>query len=421
MKRATEYLRSEKPDELLLLILAFIIPVFPKLVPLLIVLWLISVLILKRRELCLRYYKTIAFLLPSVLLIFYVTSLLYSDNISYGLKDIETKISLILFPLMSAFLIERQVKESYKITFVYGCLAMALYCFIYAALSYYQEMQDIRNHISREQYFSYDFFISSKLSQFLHPSYLSLYCCFAISILFERIIQGQNLSFSLVSYIFLLFFIVLLGSRAGLFCLFLILLIHIIRLFFNTQIKIGVSILVSIILTFLVVFKTSETFRIRFNIGIKAILNSSEINTSEFSRYSIWSSAKEVFSDNKLIGVGAGDVKDELIAQYLTDGKAQLYEKKLNAHSQFLQTGVAIGILGLIILLSLFGYGLYLSILNKDWVLGSFLVLSFLNFLVESMLETQAGVIFFSFFYSLLIIKYIKFGRIESKSFTFDK
>jgi len=422
LKKIIEYFKSKTIDEALLLILAFEIPIYPKLIPLTIASWALAVVTLRIKEFTSSYYKTIAFLLPVILFSLYVISLLYSTNLSYGLKDLETKTSLILFPLLSAFLINRKVQSNYKIAFVFGCISIALYCLIYAGISYYQEISDVKNHVPRMQYFSYDFFFSSQLSKFLHPSYLSLYCCFAICILFENLIQKQNKTLTLLAYIFLSFFIVLLGSRAGLFCLFLIILFHTSRLIFKSQIKIGIGIILCILTIFILVFKKSETFRERFNAGVKAFTYSSESQSSELSRFSIWNSAQQVFKKNKWIGVGAGDAKDELIAQYQLDGKTQLYEKRLNAHSQFLQTAVALGSIGLVILLCLFFYGLFVSICNKDWIFISFLVLSILNFFVEAMLETQAGVVFFSFFYSLLFTKYIsKNGKVEIKPFIFAK
>jgi hypothetical protein len=43
------------------------------------------------------------------------------------------------------------------------------------------------------------------------------------------------------------------------------------------------------------------------------------------------------------------------------------------------------------------------SLISKDFVFAGFLFITFSNALVEGILEAQAGVIFFAFFYSLLL------------------
>ena len=76
----------------------------------------------------------------------------------------------------------------------------------------------------------------------------------------------------------------------------------------------------------------------------------------------------------------------------------ELYSKKLNSHNQFLQTTIAIGLPGLIVLLLILGIPLFLFYRQSDFSAVIFVLLIVFNFLFESMLETQAGVIFFSFF-----------------------
>ena len=78
-------------------------------------------------------------------------------------------------------------------------------------------------------------------------------------------------------------------------------------------------------------------------------------------------------------------------------------EHKLNAHSQFLQTGIALGIPGLSALVAMLLVPLSLR-RNRFILFISLTVIMTLNFLVESMLEVQAGVIFYAYFSSLLLI-----------------
>jgi O-antigen ligase len=82
-------------------------------------------------------------------------------------------------------------------------------------------------------------------------------------------------------------------------------------------------------------------------------------------------------------------------------------EHKLNSHNQFLNTSVALGLTGLICLLLCLGLPVLLTLKNINLLLWGFCVLSGLNFLFESMLETQAGVMFFAFFSTILCYCFI--------------
>ena len=77
---------------------------------------------------------------------------------------------------------------------------------------------------------------------------------------------------------------------------------------------------------------------------------------------------------------------------------------ELNAHNQFNDTIIAVGILGLIILLSFYILPIYIWIKNRtfDIIFFSFLLIFVFNSLFESIFERQMGIMFFVFFYFLL-------------------
>jgi O-antigen ligase len=80
-------------------------------------------------------------------------------------------------------------------------------------------------------------------------------------------------------------------------------------------------------------------------------------------------------------------------------------EKRLNLHNQFLETWLSLGMIGILYLIFLLVYPAYLAWKNKkiSWLL--FIIAVSLNFLFETMLNTQAGVIFISYFYYFFFIE----------------
>ena len=118
-----------------------------------------------------------------------------------------------------------------------------------------------------------------------------------------------------------------------------------------------------------------------------------------------WEAAITKIKEKPLIGHGSGDVKDQLMSYYKENGYTGAYEKKMNAHNQFLQTTIGIGIVGLTSLLSLFGLLIYYARKNNDIVLGFFTLIFVLASLTESVFEVQAGVVFFNFMVMILLMR----------------
>jgi O-antigen ligase len=135
------------------------------------------------------------------------------------------------------------------------------------------------------------------------------------------------------------------------------------------------------------------------NIEHKKITTSTDGNGR---RILVWKAATEIIIENFWIGVGTGDAKDKMLEKYQEKGMVSEYENKLNSHNQYLNTFIAIGIIGFVILLLCFLLPLYFSYKEKTFLFAAFVCITGINFLVESMLETQVGVIFYAFFYTLL-------------------
>jgi predicted transglutaminase-like protease len=92
-------------------------------------------------------------------------------------------------------------------------------------------------------------------------------------------------------------------------------------------------------------------------------------------------------------------------------------EGNLNAHNTFYQAFIALGLVGFLILLITLFMPLVVSIKTKDYLYVSFLLIIMFNFCFESMLETQAGVMFYAFFNSLFCFKKTKKNQILTTNY----
>lgn len=114
---------------------------------------------------------------------------------------------------------------------------------------------------------------------------------------------------------------------------------------------------------------------------------------------------KEVYNYIDSIGniqsIDYSSVKTNL-PEYQTTKHCIKYE--LNAHNQFNDTIISVGLVGLLILLTIILYPIFLWIKHKklDILFFSFLFIITISALFESIFERQMGIMFFVFFYFLL-------------------
>jgi O-antigen ligase len=133
-------------------------------------------------------------------------------------------------------------------------------------------------------------------------------------------------------------------------------------------------------------------------------MNKAEQPNSTNIRKHIWKYSFRVIEKNILFGVGTGDLKDELFKEYQSDNYSYGVQKKPSPHNQFLHTAVILGVTGLIILFLIFILPVLSAIKKKDWFFAFFMVIIFLNCMTESILEREAGILFFIPFFVLLFI-----------------
>jgi O-antigen ligase len=130
-------------------------------------------------------------------------------------------------------------------------------------------------------------------------------------------------------------------------------------------------------------------------------LKNGQIETKN-DRLMIWDVSLNIIKDNFWFGVGNGDIKDKLVENYKKYNIQEALKDKLNAHNQFIETFCAQGIIGFLILWALLIISFIQSLKYKNILLTLFIIIIVIHFSFESMLNSQLGVIFFSFFFSFL-------------------
>jgi len=382
-----------------LYVLSFAIPFHKKAIAPLIIIFLLSSLFNGNYNF---KNKSKSILLFATIFIAYIAGMLYTENTNFGLKDLETKLSLLIFPI--AFYVSKidfkSISSNALKWFVYGVVISSLICLGEALYQF-----TITGEESELFY--------GKLSMFHHASYFSMYVNLALIIVYYIYFKSKT-SFQLNSIqtvslsAFLSIIIILLSSKLGIISMLITQLFAI--SFWTIKYK---SYTKSLLALFIILaglgttYKFSYSFNVRVNEFISTLTsgNASKESTTGVRVYA-WRTSIDLIKEKPIIGYGTGDVKSILVAEYIKQNLTVLAEKELNPHNQFLQTAVAIGVIGALILLLILILPLVNSIKKQHYIYAFFILLFILNNLTESMLETQSGVIFYGFFNALFFATY---------------
>ena len=380
-------------------LLAFLLPTFPKFVPLsiaLIGLVLIVQLILKRKKetwskITLRPQHFLA-----LLFILYLIGMIYSENMYFGWKDIEAKMSFIIFPILFGIIEIRQLKINTKLIFLYfiiGCLVSVVLNFTGAAFC-----------LLNGESGSFRCFTSSNLAYNAHVNHISMYyglSIFAlINIPYPRPLKIIGVSLFIISIALMLsiggYIAIFAGSLVG----FILIRKRIKKLKLITVSLLGVFLLIFFVLFDEIKSNYDQMYR---NIDTKEEMydRANTYSESLLTRLVVWDVALETLNQHPL-GVGTGDVKDVLINRYANLGLTKMERQKLNPHNQYLQTGVSIGYLGILLMILLLLFSFLKGLKSNNVILSAFVVMISVNMLFESFMEIQAGIIFCAFFLFLL-------------------
>jgi O-antigen ligase len=391
------------------LLLALFLPVWPRIVPVIVTAlalnWIASGNVI---ELIRENKSPNFFILFIALYVFYGVGLLYTTNLNSGLKEIMTKLSLLIFPVLFFSLPSFDGEQFKKIikSFVYGCLIAALICLAQASYNYITTKYAIA-HGSKDWDFGINYFLKDRISIWMHPSYRAMY--FVMALVFLSFYKKDFVSLGIWRFFFsfiLALLVVLFSSKAGIIGLLLLgIYVGFQMVFREKKIKqVIIGVLASVIIFFSLYFSAPQ-FALRIDDAWKAVSGNVDVKKSDEStaaRMAIWSASKKIIGENIWTGVGTGAVEDVLVNEYEKEGMTTAHDEHLNSHNQFLQTFIGLGIAGFIILMLSLFLPLIAAWKNKNFLYVFFILLFIINILVESMFETQAGVIFYAFMNSFL-------------------
>jgi O-antigen ligase len=339
----------------------------------------------------------------AALVVMYALWLLFSENMDYGRRDVESKLSFLIFPLM--FLLSHRQWTTEFTGKVKDGIILGVACSM--AISFGRAFWCTWN--GGEICFRNDQFGFN-----MHATYLSLMYVFAALLVVERKLTFKfNLVVKIVYTLLVLIAVFYMRSLSTLIAMGVLLAVGSLWwIVTKRRWLLLASVPLVLALGYLLIqrvpavrsdlIKTADTVNEYFTDPEKFVQTHQRWNESNTVRIIVWKFSSELISSVPT-GVGTGDVKDELFRVYRSHGYDLFAEKELNSHDQFLQTGVALGFTGILLLLTVFAFAWKKVRENQDLILNAFLILTFITCLFESYLERQVGIIFFSFLLSTLL------------------
>ena len=422
---SSEYSILNNFSYLSFLTIAFVFPFGISLLPYLLwfagLAWLLEgKLLLKIKNAFTNKILIFYFVLFLVFYLLHLLSVFNSANSKEAWFDIQVKLALVVFPFIvftSNDLIKKKT-NNILIALLTGTIIAVLICLIN---SLFQSFNITDGHLVFQTHpFNQDwnnYFLGNYFSIFHHPSYFAMFIGLSIAIVFylgfskRDIVNLQRWQYFLL-LIFLSVALFLVSSRAGLIIWVMIIIYYFIsnlagKYTFNDKI---LSFLPLVLLAGVFVFLLINGNRFKVVADeISAIEKDgqkSECQGSSEIRVVMWEKALEIIKENPLLGIGNGDVKEKLQRNAEIEGYSMVKDRNFNVHNQYLETWMGIGIFGFIVLLLLIFMPLFFR--SRHYLLPYLIIILSTSFLFESMLNRLAGVMFFSFFLSLLVFSHQK-------------
>lgn len=317
-------------------------------------------------------------------------SLSYSDDLKHGLKDVESKLGFLLIPILLFGQNKLSAKKRNR-----GLRFFAFFIMLASILMLILSFMSSGKLLFNQE-------LAGLIG--MHASYLGLYLAFGFFILLDYYLKARDKKVILALAIMFIV-LVLLAARIILLGFMVTVILWFLIGRFNWKrvlISLGGLLMIALIAWSFPPIKSRFVEAINFKESIPLDRPQSPEDDllgpygGRAIRVAIWECSWDVVKENFWFGVGTGDVHHALQMSYENRKFyfAYLYNN-YNSHNLWLETTIAFGIFGLLILLGIFIKLFRRAFENKDLILFSFSLLFFFLSFMEASLNVHRGLIFF--------------------------
>jgi len=326
-------------------------------------------------------------------------SALYAPNFSDAGRQLEKQLALLLFPLIAWFSRLDWDKVRWRLLkgFAFSCLFTVIYLYGCALVRIQQQGLSLRALLT-PMFLNHAF--TAPLD--LHATYFAMYAAIALVVFIQLAARGQRFLYGLLSLI-LLAAILQLASRAV--CVVVLVLLNGVipwLLFRGKARKLAVLVFASFSLVAGAVVVANKNLNSRYLVSLKQdVQRVTGQEEDPEPRMVRWGCAWELIRQSPWIGYGAGAEVPKLKERYYAHQLTISYTHELNAHNQYLSYWLNAGLPGVLLYLGILVTGGIIAFRRRDVFLSSFLVIVAIVSFSENILDTNKGIFFFSFFFTL--------------------
>lgn len=359
-------------------------------------------------------FKTIV--LASAIFFTALLWMFFTENLTSGFNYLGRILSGLIFPIMLGFLLKfKEINKKAVIFFFFLSCALRYIIFFFFMVDY-------------ELIFIFDYWLELFLQlnqlfneQAIHTSYFAMFLGFCTLCayyyarnstknkrLFWFIIAGLSFAMN-----------VSLMAKMPLIATFIIMVFWLIKdIVGSSTVSKKAALMISIISLIVVVLKVPNPIKqdlqnyYRLFLGKDVVdiydydqlgLSSSVDTWQKTNRLYIWKTSIEILQSNFFIGIGTGDMDDELSKEYGKINKSYFSKNPSNTHNQYLDYLIRYGVIGFLIIFIGFVFYFQNAISTNNEIYLAFLIIVCLCCLTENILNRQFGIVFFFFFNSLFL------------------
>ena len=375
-------------------------------------------LLFKKRTINLQFLKKAS----PFLLYFFVAgvSVLYSEDHSSGLKNLIGLLTFLLFPFIFSIInINQNILIKIIKGFVIWITSLAIYSHVIVLTKLFKNNDTLYNLFNRN--YSYSSLANDTID--VHSTYYAFFILTAILFLLFLLFKEKKKLYRVIYLLLIMyhcFFILHLSVRTAILTLFILISFSIFYYFKEkNKVKKGVLFLLGFyILSSVVIYnvrvtryRIQQVFGFSYSDGTRHDDGNDKINQ--------WGASIKA-NKNIPFGNGIGDANNSIFESYRELGLDKNAEREYNAHNQFIQTYVGLGLIGFLILLFLFFFYFKYFMKHKSFVGYSFVIISFLLFQTESFLERHHGLVLFTFFVLFFLNNTISESELNGKTNTIN-
>lgn len=344
-------------------------------------------------------FNTRFFLVNAAVYFLIVITLIYSDNIAYGVRKLTSFLSLLLFPLCFALFSRNDMRYLYsRLDKMLGVYLVTVVLFnVIPFLWFY-----ITHYSFSDMLIHFPTVMRVDVGKYgIHPIYLSMHC--SVAILFSMfILRSLKSKWKIVGVLLLdailILFLLLYAKKGPILALMIVSTLFILFQRKRAIVRPYIFTILGLVVLLIAIPRTRNKF-----LELQKIEVIGEGGpTSTNIRYTIYGVAKELIYESPILGYGIGDYRDVLNKKYESTGNSVLKEGRYNTHNQFLSLLTIGGVILLLAFLGTLAINLVFATRFNNELFILVLLFYGIVMLTTNILEREAGVIYFALFFNFL-------------------